>query len=467
MAQHFADREGTIAAIATPPGSGAIAVIRLSGPEAKIIADRVFRSAGVNLASASSHTAVFGVIRDGEKIVDEVLALVLTAPRSFTGEDTVEFSCHGSTYIQNNVMDLLLRHGARAARPGEFTFRAFMNRKLDLAQAEAVADVIAADSTASHQLAMKQMRGGFSKEIHRLREQLIHFASLLELELDFSEEDVEFANREQLLSLIHQIITHAGKLSDSFAKGNVIKSGIPIAIIGKPNVGKSTLLNLILNDDRAIVSEIPGTTRDTIEEEIFLGGMKYRLIDTAGLRDTTDTIEKIGVGRSLEKIREAKVILYVFDPGEMNADALLSILEEITEIKIGEDYLMIPVANKTDRYEQEVISDLNAMVPDVVFISAKEVRGMELLLERIAMGTLQYRLGSGDLVLTNLRHKESLDATIRALENAREGLTGNRLTTDLIAVEIRSALMHLGSITGEITTDDLLESVFTRFCVGK
>lgn len=467
MAPHFTDREDTIAAIATPPGTGAIAVIRLSGPEAKTIADRVFRSSGRNLASVTSHTAIFGVIRDGEQVVDEVLALVLTAPRSFTGEDTVEFSCHGSTYIQKRVMDLLIRHGARAAQPGEFTFRAFMNRKLDLAQAEAVADVIAADSAASHQLAMKQMRGGFSKEIHKLREQLIHFASLLELELDFSEEDVEFANREQLLSLIHQIITHAGKLSDSFARGNVIKSGIPVAIIGKPNVGKSTLLNLILNEERAIVSEIAGTTRDTVEEEIFLGGMKYRFIDTAGLRDTTDTIEKIGVGRSLEKIHEAKVILYVFDPGEMDSHSLASTLEEIAEIKGSDDYVLIPVGNKTDRYEQELISDLYALVPDVVFLSAKEMRGMEVLLERIATGTIQYHLGSGDWVLTNLRHKESLDATIRALENAREGLTGIRLTTDLIAVEIRSALMHLGSISGEITTDDLLESVFTRFCVGK
>lgn len=467
MAEYFTNREDTIAAVATPPGTGAIAVIRLSGTNAKTIADRVFKSKGKDLTSAPSHTAIFGVIRDGDRVVDEVLALVLTAPRSFTGEDTVEFSCHGSMFIQRSVMELLIRHGARAARPGEFTFRAFMNRKLDLAQAEAVADVIAADSAASHQMAMNQMRGGFSKEIHRLRDQLIHFASLLELELDFSEEDVEFANRDQLMSLINEILAHAEKLSDSFAKGNVIKSGIPVAIIGRPNVGKSTLLNLILNEERAIVSEIAGTTRDTVEEEIFLGGMKYRFIDTAGLRDTSDTIEKIGVGRSLEKIREAKVILYVFDPGAMNSETLSSTLEEITEIKGGDDYLLIPVGNKTDLYEQEAISDLYALVPDVVFISAKESRGMDLLMDRITTGTLQYHLGRGDLVLTNLRHKESLDATIGALENAREGLTDNRLTTDLVAVEIRSALMHLGSISGEVTTDDVLESVFTRFCIGK
>ena len=456
----------TIAAIATPPGTGAIAVIRISGPDTFRIADQVFFSRKGKLNVAASHTALFGVIKSSEAIVDEVLALVMKGPRSFTGEDTVEFSCHGSPFIQNAILNLLLANGARAAQPGEFTMRAFMNRKLDLAQAEAVADVIAADSSASHELAMKQMRGGFSKEIHTLREKLIHFASLLELELDFSEEDVEFADRLQLIGLIDETVAHILKLSDSFEQGNVIKTGIPVAIAGKPNVGKSTLLNLILNEERAIVSDIAGTTRDTIEEEIFLGGIKYRFIDTAGIRETTDTIEKIGVGRSLEKISEARVIIYLFDPGEIQPDELNKILEEITSVKSGQKHILIPVANKTDKYNSDYLKDLFSPVPDVIFISAKEHRGINELFSRITGESAHAGLGSQDVILTNARHKESLDRTAHALTDARAGLTSG-LATDLVAIEIRSALMHLGSITGEITTDDLLESIFTRFCIGK
>lgn len=456
----------TIAAIATPPGTGAIAVIRISGPEAFRVADQVFFSRKGKLSSATSHAALFGVIRAQETILDEVLALVMKGPNSFTGEDTVEFSCHGSPFIQNAIMNLLLSHGARAAQPGEFTMRAFMNRKLDLAQAEAVADVIAADSAAAHELAMKQMRGGFSKEIHALREKLIHFASLLELELDFSEEDVEFADRSQLIGLIDETVAHICKLSDSFEQGNVIKTGIPVAIAGKPNVGKSTLLNLILNEERAIVSDIAGTTRDTIEEEIFLGGIKYRFIDTAGIRETTDTIEKIGVERSLEKIKDARVIIYLFDPGETQPDELNRILDEITAAKSGQKHVLIPVANKADKYNQDYLKDVFSPVPDVIFISAKAHRGINELFSRITGESAHAGLSAQDVILTNARHKESLDRTAEALTNARSGLTTG-LSTELVALEIRSALMHLGSITGEITTDDLLESIFTRFCIGK
>jgi tRNA modification GTPase len=456
----------TIAAIATPPGTGAIAVIRLSGPHAFRIGDAVFHARGKRLSETASHQAVFGTIRKNKKILDEGLALVMRTPNSFTGEDTIEFSCHGSPYIQQEILNLLIGNGARMARPGEFTLRAFLNRKMDLAQAEAVGDVIAADSAASHELAIRQMRGGFSKEIHALRERLIHFASLLELELDFTEEDVEFADRGALISLIDGALAHMRKLSDSFEQGNVIKSGIPVAIAGKPNVGKSTLLNLILNEERAIVSEIAGTTRDTVEEEIFVGGIKYRFIDTAGIRETADTIEQIGVGRSLDKIRDARVIIYLFDPGETGPEELSRVLDEITAMKSGLNHILVPVANKTDRYNENYMTSVFSPVPDVIFISARQHAGIGRLLERITSGSVQSNLGSGDVVLTNIRHKESLDKTVSSLEQARSGLSSG-LTTDLVAIEIRSALMHLGEITGEITTDDLLESIFTRFCIGK
>ncbi len=360
----------TIAAIATPPGTGAIAVLRVSGPGAFAVADAVFRSGKKKLTETESHRVIFGtIVRDG-KLVDEVLATIFRNPASFTGEDTIEFSCHGSPYIQKEILNLLIDNGARLAQPGEFTLRAFLNRKMDLTQAEAVGDLIAADSAAAHRVAIKQMRGGFSKEIQLLRERLIHFASLLELELDFAEEDVEFANRDQLMTLINETLIQTKKLSDSFEAGNVIRRGIPVVIAGKPNVGKSTLLNLILNEERAIVSDIAGTTRDTIEEEITLAGMKYRFIDTAGIRDTTDTIEMIGVGRSMEKISEATVIIYLFDPGSTTPEELKLILDAITKSKQGEKYILIPVANKCDRYNLDYLTKNFTEMNDIIFISA-------------------------------------------------------------------------------------------------
>jgi len=456
----------TITAIATPPGMGAIAVIRVSGPEAFKIVDTVFRSKSKSAGESPSHTAIFGLIQDGNKVIDEVLTTIFRGPRSFTGEDTVEISCHGSTFIQQAILQLLIKGGATPAQPGEFTMRAFLNRKMDLAQAEAVGDLIAADSASSHRVALKQMRGGFSKEIHVLRERLIHFASLLELELDFSEEDVEFADRSQLVSLIKETIDHTRKLSASFETGNVIKRGIPVAIAGKPNVGKSTLLNLILNEDRAIVSDIAGTTRDTIEEEINLGGMKFRFIDTAGIRESKDLVEQIGVEKTLEKIKEASVIIYLFDPGETGPDELQEILDKIITSRPGEKYVLIPVANKSDRYNDSYLQDLFSTVPDIVFISAKEHAGINELFTRITSVITESKIDSGDVILTNARHKVSIDKTTNALENSLSGLTTG-LSTDLIAIEIRSSLMYLGEITGEITTDDLLENIFSKFCIGK
>ncbi|MBK8415323.1 MAG: tRNA uridine-5-carboxymethylaminomethyl(34) synthesis GTPase MnmE [Bacteroidetes bacterium] len=456
----------TIAAIATPPGVGAIAVIRISGPGAFQSSDQVFTSRKGKLANAASHTAYFGVIRANGQLIDEVIALIFKGPSSFTGDDTVEFSCHGSTYIQKEILNILIQNGAVPAKPGEFTMRAFMNRKMDLAQAEAVGDLIASDTKLSHQLALKQMRGGFSKEINLLREQLINFASLLELELDFSEEDVEFADRSQLLQLIDKIVTKTTSLSDSFREGNVIKKGIPVAIAGKPNAGKSTLLNLLLNDDRAIVSDIAGTTRDTIEEEISLGGMKYRFIDTAGIRESSDEIEKIGVTKTFEKIQEAAVVIYLFDPPETSPTELTEILDAICASKSGDNFILIPVANKSDKYNIAYLSDQYAAIADTIFISAKNHSGIDNLMNRIISVSEKYQLNEADIILTNSRHKFHLDQTTEALQAARTGLQ-SKLATDLIAIEIRSALMYLGEITGSITTDDLLENIFSKFCIGK
>lgn len=456
----------TITAIATPPGVGAIAIIRVSGPKAFEIGDRLFASRKGKLSDVPTHTALFGVIKSGNQIIDEVIALVFRGPSSFTGDNTVEFSCHGSAYIQKMILELLIEKGAVPAKPGEFTMRAFMNRKMDLAQAEAVGDLIASDSKLSHQLAMKQMRGGFSKEIELLREQLIHFASLLELELDFSEEDVEFADRTQLVALIDKIVNKTTAISDSFREGNVIKRGIPVAIIGKPNAGKSTLLNILLNEDRAIVSDIAGTTRDTIEEEISLGGMKYRFIDTAGIRESADTIEQIGVTRTFEKIQEAAVVIYLFDPAETSPAELTEILDSIYVSKSGDNFILIPVANKSDKYNIEYLSDQYATIADTIFISAKNHSGIDNLMNRIISVSEKYQLNEADIILTNSRHKFHLDRTTSALQSARNGLQ-TKLATDLIAIDIRSALMYLGEITGTISTDDLLENIFSKFCIGK
>ncbi len=460
-------QQDTITALATPPGIGAIAVIRLSGENAIQIADSVFKSKkSLKLTESKSHTIHFGNIVEGDHVLDEVLVSVFKNPHSFTGQDSIEISCHGSVFIQQQIIQLLIRKGARLAQPGEFTLRAFLNGKFDLSQAEAVADLIASDSSASHDLAMQQMRGGFSSEIKVLREQLIHFASMLELELDFAEEDVEFANRDQLKTLISNLQSHITNLISSFELGNVIKHGIPVVIAGKPNVGKSTLLNVLLNEERAIVSEIAGTTRDTIEEEITLGGIKFRFIDTAGIRETTDTIEKIGVGRTLEKIQQSPVLIYLFDVDESGTGDVAKVIQELRHKIQDERFIILPVANKIDHHNMDTLKKDFAGIEEILFISAKEKINIDeliaLLLSKINLAGLAKR----NVIVSNARHVEALTGTMETLTTAYEGLQTNR-STDLIASDIKYALHYLGQITGEITTDDLLENIFSKFCIGK
>ena len=450
-------KSDTIIALATPSGSGAIAVIRLSGPEAIRITNNVF--AGKDLEKQASHTIHFGTIRDGATILDEVLVSLFVAPRSYTKENVVEISTHGSPYIIENIIKLLIKHGARAAQPGEFTLRAFLNGSLDLSQAEAVADLIASNSTASHQVAMQQMRGGFSNELKALREQLINFASLIELELDFAEEDVEFANRDQLKQLILQITKVLAKLIRSFEQGNVMKNGVPVVIAGKPNVGKSTLLNALLNEERAIVSEIAGTTRDTIEDELSVGGILFRFIDTAGIRDTEDVVEAIGVERTHEKMRQAKLIIYLVDPLQ-NTDAIRHQIEEVGQLNIPQ----VTVVNKSDLLTPQQQQEFAAFNPS--FISARNKEGIEELKEEILRKVNLHQISTDDVLVSNIRHVEALQNTLKALERVLYGID-NPVTSDFLSMDIKQALHYLGEITGTVTTDDLLENIFSKFCIGK
>lgn len=453
----------TICALATPPGIGAIAVIRLSGVKAVEIANNCFF--GKDLSKVDSHTLHFGTLRDGEKIIDEVLLSVFKDGKSFTGENAVEISTHGSPYIQQQVIQLLVKNGAKLAGPGEFTLRAFLNGKIDLSQAEAVADVIASNSESSHQLAMQQMRGGFSNEIQKLRNELIHFASLIELELDFSEEDVEFADRQDLKALVVKLQSALHRLISSFNYGNVIKTGVPVAIVGEPNVGKSTLLNALLNEERAIVSSIAGTTRDTIEDEIVIKGINFRFIDTAGIRTTSDEIETIGIKKSFEKIAEAAVVLLLVD-AEIAQSALQDIYQSITAKIAHSNKRLVVVANKVDKTNIDQIKAKFNGIEHVVFLSAKEKTNLELLKEQLFDFVNAGALANSDVVVTNTRHFEALTKANEALLKVLEGLDTN-ITGDFLAMDIRQSLHHLGEITGEITTDDLLENIFTRFCIGK
>jgi len=447
----------TIIALATPSGSGAIAVIRLSGPEAISITNKVFR--GKDLGQQASHTIHFGTIREGDLILDEVLVSLFVAPHSYTKENVVEISTHGSQYIIHNIISLLIRNGARAAKPGEFTLRAFLNGGMDLSQAEAVADLIASNSQASHQVALQQMRGGFSSELKHLREQLINFASLIELELDFSEEDVEFANRDQLKQLILQINKVLYRLIKSFEQGNVLKNGVPAVIAGKPNVGKSTLLNALLNEERAIVSDIAGTTRDTIEDEISIGGILFRFIDTAGIRETQDIIEAKGVERTLEKMKQARLIIYLVDPLQSNEQ----IQEQLTELE-SLNVAVIVVVNKSDLLSPQQQHDFALLDP--VFISARNNEGIEELKDEILRKVELANLGTDDVLVTNIRHVEALQRTNEALERVLHGID-DPVTSDFLAMDIKQALHYLGEITGTVTTDDLLDNIFSKFCIGK
>lgn len=465
----------TIIALATPSGSGAIAVIRLSGKAAITIVNKNFKSvSNKDLNNQATHTIHLGHITEGERLIDEVLVSVFKNPNSYTGENVVEISCHGSTYIQQEIIQLFLRHGCRMASAGEFTLRAFLNGKLDLSQAEAVADLISSDNEASHKIAMQQMRGGFSSEIAKLREELMNFASLIELELDFAEEDVEFADRTQFKELIERIIFVLKRLIDSFAVGNVIKNGIPVAIVGEPNVGKSTLLNALLNEDRAIVSDIAGTTRDTIEDEISIGGIGFRFIDTAGIRATKDVVESIGIKKTFEKIEQAQVVIYLFDAAvtSRTTETSKQMILEIEKLKnkYPQKSLVI-IANKIDQLKNTIIKDLDAIlstlqVSHYIKLSAKTGKGVEelktTLLHLVNTGALR----NNETIVTNTRHYDALLKALEEVQKVKHGLEIG-LSGDLMAIDIRQALFHFGEITGEITTDDLLGNIFANFCIGK
>jgi len=451
--------EDTIVALATSSGTnGAIAVIRVSGQHAIKITNEIFK--GKNLLQQASHTIHFGTIRDGEEIIDEVLVSLFVAPNSYTRENSVEISTHNSKYIIERVVNLLIKKGARAARPGEFTLRAFLNGGMDLSQAEAVADLIASNSAASHQVAMQQMRGGFSNQLKSLREDLIHFASLIELELDFSEEDVEFANRDQLKNLINKIQVIVQKLVQSFEQGNVLKNGVPVVIAGKPNVGKSTLLNAFLNEERAIVSDIAGTTRDTIEDEINIHGVTFRFIDTAGIRETADVIEAKGVERTREKMKQARLIIYLFDPTQDKVEEVQAQLPEIERLQIP----FITIINKSDLLSEAQKEVYNVLNP--LYISAKEQIGVEELKDELINRVQLGNLNTDDVMVTNIRHVEALQKTADSLERVIYGID-NPVTSDFLAMDIRQALYHLGEITGSVSTDDLLDNIFSKFCIGK
>ncbi|MEB0279611.1 MULTISPECIES: tRNA uridine-5-carboxymethylaminomethyl(34) synthesis GTPase MnmE [unclassified Mucilaginibacter] len=450
--------EETIVALATPNGAGAIGVIRLSGPEAITIAQKVWK--GKDLTKQASHTLHFGRIVDGGLELDEVVASLFVAPRSYTREDVVEISCHGSNYIIESIIKLLIKNGARAAKAGEFTLRAFLNGQLDLSQAEAVADLIASNSKASQQVALQQLRGGFSNQLQQLRDQLVQFASLIELELDFAEEDVEFANRDQLKKLTHEITRVIGSLIQSFELGNAIKNGVNTVIAGRPNAGKSTLLNALLNEERAIVSHIPGTTRDTIEEVLNIQGINFRLIDTAGIREATDTIEQIGVQRTMEKISQSALLIYVYDAGEISLADLNSDIESLQKPGVT----MLIVANKADLLNAEQISAL-PHTEKAIIISAKEKQHIDELKSKIYSTAIKDQLTGHETLVTNIRHLEALQKTEEALIRVLAGI--DTVTSDFLSMDIKQALHYLGEITGAVTTDDLLENIFSKFCIGK
>jgi tRNA modification GTPase len=451
--------DDTIVALATPHGVSAIGVIRLSGRGAIDIADALFPSR--SLEGQPGNTLHVGILKEGEEALDEVVLSLFRTPRSYTGEDVVEISCHGSPFIEERILQACLRNGARLALPGEFTQRAYLKGKMDLAQAEAVADLIASNTAASHKQALHNIRGGFSSTLKSLREELIRFSALIELELDFSQEDVEFADRSQLQSLIATIGKTVGALLDSFRLGNVIRNGVSVAIVGKPNAGKSTLLNTLLNENRAIVSEIPGTTRDTIEEVINIDGILFRLIDTAGIRESEDLIENFGVERSLEKMRSADIVLYIFDTQSERPDALDSVIVELRETNPN----CLIVGNKSD-----VGGEANAAASfagnDILFISALTHHHIDLLKQRLVDKVLQGRLNTESTIVTNARHFEALRAVASALSDIQKGMD-NKLPGDLLALDIRRALHFLGEITGEVTNEDQLDYIFSKFCIGK
>lgn len=465
----------TICAISTPPGQGAIAVIRLSGERAIHICDQLFffRDSKKRLNSQKPNSLHFGVIRDSGEVIDEVVVGLFKSPHSYTGEDVVEISCHGATYIQQKLVQLFIDRGARLAKPGEFTVRAFLNGKMDLSQAEAVADLIAASSEASHKVAIQQMRGGFSDELRKLRERLLHFISMIELELDFSEEEVEFADRQELKELIRSIHIIIRGLAESFSLGNVIKEGVPVTITGQANVGKSTLLNALLQEEKAIVSEIEGTTRDAIEDTFVIKGIKFRFIDTAGLRDTSDVIETMGIERTLQKIGQATIILLVVD-GREHLERINLAIKELKEQVSDPSKHLILVVNKSDQLDAKAgsskfSSDNLPELPsnkNYVVLSALKKKNLEVLHDKLFEVLEIAQPGENDVIVTNVRHYEALQNSLQSIDRILSGIDQN-ISSDLLAQDIREALHYLGEITGEITTDEILGNIFSKFCIGK
>jgi len=462
--------EGTIIANSSASGTAAISLLRLSGENAIDLVTSSFKSkSGKKLSDQKSHAIHLGRIHNDGTEIDEVLVSVFKAPNSYTGENVVEISCHGSIYIQQEILQLFIRKGAKPAQPGEFTLRAFLNKKMDLSQAEAVADLIASESKAAHEVALNQMRGGYTQELILLRQKLLDFASLITLELDFSEEDVEFADRKELFALLDEIQMKIKSLADSFAYGSVIKKGVPVAIIGKPNAGKSSLLNALLNDNRAIVSSIAGTTRDTIEDTLTIKGIQFRFIDTAGLRETTDEIEAVGVAKAKEKALKAKVLLYLYDRNDAN---LNEIIKDINEF-MRDDLILIPVESKVDlnknaanEFDSALTKELNSKkILQPIKISTFDKISIESL-KKFLFNQVSQMASNQDVIITNIRHYDALQNVLKAIFNIKNGLD-HKISGDLLSVDINEALMHLGEITGEITTEDLLGNVFANFCIGK
>ena len=462
--------EGTIIANSSASGTAAISLLRLSGENAIDLVTSSFKSkSGKKLSDQKSHTIHLGRIHNDGTEIDEVLVSVFKAPNSYTGENVVEISCHGSIYIQQEILQLFIRKGAKPAQPGEFTLRAFLNKKMNLSQAEAVSDLIASESKVAHEVALNQMRGGYTQELILLRQKLLDFASLITLELDFSEEDVEFADRKELFALLDEIQLKIKSLADSFAYGSVIKKGVPVAIIGKPNAGKSSLLNALLNDNRAIVSSTAGTTRDTIEDTLTIEGIQFRFIDTAGLRETTDEIEAIGVAKSKEKALKAKILLYLYDRNDAN---LNEIIKDINEF-MRDDLILIPVESKVDlnknaanEFDSALTKELNSKkILQPIKISTFDNASIESL-KKFLFTQVSQMASNQDVIITNIRHYEALQNVLKAILNIKNGLD-QKISGDLLSVDINEALMHLGEITGEITTEDLLGNVFANFCIGK
>ena len=465
--------DDTIAAPATVPGTGAVTLLRVSGPEALRIVSDVVRCESKPIDETSAGRIRYGIVyNESDEVVDEVLVSVFKAPRSYTGEDSAEITCHASSFVASEILRLLCAAGARMASPGEFTRRAFVNGKMDLAQAEAVADVISSSSSASLKVAINQLRGGFSSELKDIRSRLLEVASLLELELDFSEEDVEFADRPKLAALLDEATSHVNSLASSFRQGNAIKNGVPVAIVGAVNAGKSTLLNALLGEERAIVSDIPGTTRDTVEETLVLDGILFRFIDTAGLREASDTVEQIGVSRSYKKLSEASVVLAVLDVSASEEENESSISDIVTKIDPSSQKLIV-LLNKADILDGNInVSLLNESVSFTdnkvikLYISAKTGFGLDTLRKALSATQKDLTLDSDQTIVTNLRHFQALSETGSALSRASASLSSG-LTPDLIAEDLRSALYHLGTITGEVTPDEVLGEIFGRFCIGK